>query len=69
VTGGQFHFPVGYNQFHKDQVFGFQLTLWYSLGYTRFEDMQEVGQRINTFEEYTVEPSTGRMILEISYPH
>jgi pimeloyl-ACP methyl ester carboxylesterase len=55
VTGEQFHFPVGYDQFHKDQVFNFQLNRWYSLGYARFEDMKEVGQRINTFEEWKTE--------------
>jgi len=55
VTGEQFHFPVGYHQFHKDQVFNFQLNRWYSLGYARFEDMKEVGQRINTFEEWKTE--------------
>jgi hypothetical protein len=55
VTGEKFHFPVGYHQFHKDQVFNFQLNRWYSLGYARFEDMKEVGQRINTFEEWKTE--------------
>jgi len=55
VTGEQFHFPVGYHQFHKDQVFNFQLNRWYSLGYARFEDMKEAGQRINTFEEWKTE--------------
>jgi pimeloyl-ACP methyl ester carboxylesterase len=55
MTGEKFHFPVGYHQFHKDQVFNFQLNRWYSLGYARFEDMKEVGQRINTFEEWKTE--------------
>ena len=55
MTGERFHFPVGYHQFHKDQVFNFQLNRWYSLGYARFEDMQEAGQRINTFEEWKAE--------------
>ena len=55
MTGEQFHFPVGYHQFHKDQVFNFQLNRWYSLGYARFEDMKEAGQRINTFEEWKTE--------------
>ena len=55
MTSEQFHFPVGYHQFHKDQVFNFQLNRWHSLGYARFEDMKEVGQRINTFEEWKTE--------------
>ena len=55
VTSEKFHFPVGYHQFHKDQVFNFQLNRWYSLGYARFEDVKEAGQRINTFEEWKTE--------------
>ena len=55
MTVEKFDFPVGYHQFHKDQVFNFQLNRWYSLGYARFEDMKEVGQRINTFEEWKTE--------------
>jgi pimeloyl-ACP methyl ester carboxylesterase len=55
MTEEEFHFPVGYHQFHKDQVFNFQLNRWYSLGYARFEDMQDVGKRINTFEEWKTE--------------
>ena len=55
MTGEEFHFPVGYYQFHKDQVFNFQLNRWYSLGYARFEDVKDVGQRINTFEEWKTE--------------
>jgi pimeloyl-ACP methyl ester carboxylesterase len=55
VSSERFHFPVGYHQFHEDQVFNFQLNRWYSLGYARFEDMKEVGRRINTFEEWKIE--------------
>ena len=45
-------FPVGYHQFHKDQVFNFQLNRWHSLGYARFEDMEEAGKRIDTFDDW-----------------
>ncbi len=51
----QFVFPVGYRQFHKDQVFNFQLNRWYSLGYARYEDMLTAGQRITSFNEWTAE--------------
>lgn len=54
-TKSKFTFPVGYHEFHKDQLFNFQLNRWYSLGYTRFEDMKEVGQKINTFEDWKTE--------------
>ena len=47
-----FTLPVGYHKFHKDQLFNFQLNRWFSLGYARFEDMKEVGRKINTFSEW-----------------
>lgn len=47
-----FTFPVGYHQSHKDQVFNFQLNRWYSLGYTRFEGMKKVGQRVTSFDDW-----------------
>lgn len=51
----KFTFPVGYHEFHKDQAFNFQLNRWYSIGYARFEDMEEAGQKINSFEEWKIE--------------
>ncbi len=47
-----FTFPVGYHTFHKDQVFNFQLNRWHSLGYARFEDVKEVGQKVENFEDW-----------------
>ena len=51
----QFTFPVGYHSFHRDKVFNFQLNRWYSMGYARFEDMQEVGLKIVTFSDWKKE--------------
>jgi hypothetical protein len=51
----KFAFPVGYHDFHKDRAFNFQLNRWYSIGYSRFEDMEEAGQKINSFEEWKIE--------------
>jgi alpha-beta hydrolase superfamily lysophospholipase len=51
----KFTFPVGYYEFHKNQLFNFQLNRWHSLGYARFEDMKEAGQRIKNFEDWKVE--------------
>lgn len=48
-------FPVGYRPFHRDPVFNYQLNRWYSFGYARFEDMQTVGERVATFEDWTGE--------------
>ena len=51
----KFTFPVGYHKFHKKQVFNFQLNRWHSFGYARFEDMKEVGQKIETFNDWKTE--------------
>jgi len=55
MTKSKFTFPVGFHEFHKDKAFNFQLNRWYSMGYARFEDMKEVGQKINSFEEWKIE--------------
>ncbi|MFH0777806.1 MAG: alpha/beta fold hydrolase [Candidatus Eisenbacteria bacterium] len=54
-AGSAFTFPVGYHAFHKKQLFNYQLNRWYSLGYARFEDMKEAGEKIATFEDWKVE--------------
>lgn len=51
----QFSFPVGYHKFHKDQLFNYQLNRWHSLGYARFEDMKEAGQKIKNFADWKAE--------------
>ena len=48
-------FPVGYYKFHKKQVFNFQLNRCYSLGFTKFEDIEEVGKKIKTFKDWKTE--------------
>jgi alpha-beta hydrolase superfamily lysophospholipase len=55
MTKSKFTFPVGFHEFHKDKAFNFQLNRWYSMGYARFEDMEEVSQKINSFEEWKIE--------------
>ncbi|NWG33211.1 MAG: hypothetical protein HXY42_02115, partial [Chloroflexi bacterium] len=44
--------PVGYFKFHKDAFINYQLNRWYSLGFTRKEDIEKVGKEIKTFEDY-----------------
>ena len=44
--------PVGYHVFHKKQVFNFQFNRWHSLGFARFEDMKEAGEKINNFTDW-----------------
>ncbi|MFC1945920.1 alpha/beta hydrolase family protein [Chloroflexota bacterium] len=55
MSKDQFAFPVGYHEFNQDQGLNFQLNRWYSTGYARFEDMEEAGQKINSFEEWKTE--------------
>ena len=50
-----FSYPVGYRRFHEDQLFNFQMNRPYSLGYARFEDLEEAGKRIGTFAEWKTE--------------
>ncbi len=55
VSKSKFVLPVGFHEFHKDESFNFQLNRWYSMGYARFEDMEEAGQKINSFEDWKTE--------------
>lgn len=55
ISSGRFEFPAQYHKFHRDQVFNFQLNRWYSLGYARFEDMQEAGHKIASFDDWKTE--------------
>jgi len=55
VPKSKFVLPVGFHEFHKDESFNFQLNRWYSMGYARFEDMEEAGQKINSFEDWKTE--------------
>lgn len=45
-------FPVGYHRFHRSQVFNFQLNRFYSLGFARYEDMAEAGERIEDLDSW-----------------
>ena len=51
----EFKFPVGYERFHKRQLYNFQLNRPYSFGYARFEDMKEAGQKIKSFSNWEKE--------------
>lgn len=46
------NFPVGYYNFHKNKFFNYQLNRWHSLGYARLEDLEVIGQNINSFDDY-----------------
>lgn len=46
--------PIGYFKFHKDPFINYQLNRWYSLGYTRKEDIERIGRETRTFEDYVL---------------
>ena len=48
----KFEFPIGYHEFHRKQLFNFQLNRWHSLGYARLQDMEEAGKRIHGFADW-----------------
>lgn len=52
MSNQHFIFPVGYEKFHKKQLFNFPLNRPYSFGYARYEDLKEVGQKIKTFTDW-----------------
>ncbi|MFC1662210.1 hypothetical protein ACFL3S_12300 [Gemmatimonadota bacterium] len=51
----EFSFPVGYERFHRKQLFNFQLNRPYSLGYALAEDLAEAGRRIGSFTQWKME--------------
>lgn len=48
----QYKFPVGYHEFNKNEAFNYQLNRFYSMGQTRLEDMEEVGKKVKTIEDW-----------------
>jgi hypothetical protein len=48
-------FPVGYQHFHKNQAYNYQLNRWYSMGYINYEDIRAIGSKISTFEDWKTE--------------
>ncbi|MFP4115144.1 MAG: alpha/beta hydrolase [Spirochaetota bacterium] len=43
--------PVGFHRFSKRAFVNYQLNRWWSLGFTRFEEIEEAGRRIRSFED------------------
>ena len=50
-----FTFPVGYHNFHENTQMNFTLNRWISMGYDRFEDIDEVAPKIKDFEDWKKE--------------
>jgi len=47
--------PIGYFRFHKNPFLNYQLNRWYSLGFTKKEDIELIGSKVKTFSDYVKE--------------
>lgn len=58
--------PVGWHSFSRRQFINYQLNRWWSLGYTAFEEIQEAGRRITSFDrnEAVFRELAGRALQE-----
>jgi pimeloyl-ACP methyl ester carboxylesterase len=52
MNGQENPFPVGYERFHRRQLYNFQLNRPYSFGYARLEDLREAGEKVRTFSDW-----------------
>ncbi|MFC2079116.1 alpha/beta hydrolase family protein [Candidatus Bipolaricaulota bacterium] len=50
-----FEFPIGYHKFHTKKAFNFQLNRFHSMGFARFEDMEEAGRNVDSIEDWKTE--------------
>jgi pimeloyl-ACP methyl ester carboxylesterase len=55
ASAAPIEFPVGYESFHQDKVYNFQLNRWYSLGYIEYDRLLEAGSAIDSFESWKTE--------------
>lgn len=46
-----FKFPVGFHQFHNNNLLNFQLNRWYSIGFLDYDEVCDVSKNINDFED------------------
>lgn len=44
--------PIGFHKFNKNRFLNYQLNRWYSLGYSKLDDIQGIGSRIKNFDDY-----------------
>lgn len=47
-------FPIGYKDFHKKQIFNYQLNRWYSFGFFSYKDSKKAGEMINNFSDWKI---------------
>ena len=47
--------PIGFYKFHKNKFLNYQLNRWHSLGYARIEDIETIGAKVKSFDDYISE--------------
>ena len=47
--------PIGFKKFNNNKFINYQLNRWYSLGYARLEDIENIGSKIKSFDDYVQE--------------
>jgi pimeloyl-ACP methyl ester carboxylesterase len=55
ATSSPIEFPVGYEKFHKDKVYNFQLNRFHSMGYIGHDRLVEAGGNIDSFDSWKTE--------------
>ncbi|MBQ5311479.1 MAG: hypothetical protein ILP19_05505 [Oscillospiraceae bacterium] len=48
-------FPVGYHNFHEDPRLNANLNMMYSMGVFRRDELEDIGKRVHSFEEWITE--------------
>lgn len=47
----KFDFPVGFQPFHENNLFNFQLNRWYSIGIFPYDEVKKAAKRIQDFQD------------------
>ncbi len=46
-----FEFPVGFHEFHTNNLLNFQMNRWYSTGFLKYKELKDAAKRINNFDD------------------
>lgn len=52
MTQTNMNFPVGYYTFHEDEGLNFQMNRFYTYGAFSYDEMMDIGKRIDSFEQW-----------------
>ncbi|MBS4539197.1 alpha/beta hydrolase [Clostridium sp. D2Q-11] len=46
-----FEFPIGYHDFHENNLLNFQMNRWYTTGFLSYTELEEASKSIHSFED------------------